>query len=173
MRLRRALFAFLMVATLLLPGCLGIGDSDEVTHFPEFSGVTDSGVTYSSDNLSGTAYVVLFSAEWCGTPCYSVMHHINSVLNGTTVVIMSTDPNTDITLQEWHRSANEYDDEGDDEGVSLPFQFMKGIQPSLDLDIEARPTIIFVKSDHLISDTHKGTFDDDQQLDDLFAEAEA
>jgi hypothetical protein len=167
---RRLLMPILLSLMMLLPGCIGGDEGDEgiepLREMPDFESLADDGATYSKSNLMGQGYIVLFSAEWCNAPCHNVMHKIYNNLEGATVLVMSTDPNTDITLEEWHEDADDYDDTDDDTGVDLPYAFMKGVEVSQELGIDARPTLIFVNNDGGVMAEHEGAVD---SIDDLKA----
>ena len=89
---------------------------------PDFQGVADNGETFSKSSVTGgdVGFIIVFSAEWCNAPCHQVMHKLHNSLDNPTVLVMSAS-NTDITLQEWHEDADDFDDEGNDTGVDLPF----------------------------------------------------
>ena len=107
--------------------------------FPVFSTVADNNETYDNSRMSGSAYIVVFSAEWCNSPCYTTMHAIWAAKAELPVLVMSTDPAENagsMTLSDWHESANAHDDEGDDTGVELTtYAFMKGSEVATSLDI--------------------------------------
>ena len=112
---RKLIVATLMAAMMMFPGCIG-GDeeTDEgLGALPDFQGVADNGETFSKSSMTGgdVGFIIVFSAEWCNAPCHQVMHNIHSALDNPTVLVMSTDPNTDITLQEWHEDADDFDDD--------------------------------------------------------------
>ena len=97
------------------------------------------------------------------------MHKIHNTLDNPAVLVMSTDPNTDITLQEWHEDADDYDDEGNDTGVDLPFAFMKGVEVAEELEISARPTLMFIDAEGNIMHKHEGAVTSDDSLVDMYA----
>ena len=166
---RRLLIPILLSLMMLLPGCIGGEEDGEIKPLramPDFESVADDGTTYSKSSMMGQGYIVLFSAEWCNAPCHNVMHKIHNNLEEATVLVMSTDPNTDITLEEWHEDADDYDDTDDDTGVDLPYAFMKGVEASQELGIDARPTLIFVNIDGDVMAEHEGAVD---SIDDLKA----
>ena len=149
----------------------GLFDSDdggvELEQFPDFSTVADDGVTYSNSNYAGEPYIVLFSAEWCDSPCHATMHAINSALNDASMIVLSTDPADNpqgITLEDWHSRANAYDDDGEDLGQTLDFPFAKGIEEAEKVEISSRPSIVFVNSDGGIVEIHKGGLSDADEI---------
>ena len=168
---RRLLMPILLSLMMLLPGCIG-GDTDEkiesLGEMPEFESVADDGQTYSKTSMMNQGYIVLFSAEWCNAPCHNVMHKLYNNLSDATVIVMSTDSSTDITLEEWHEDADDYDDEGNDTGVDLPYPFMKGVEAAEDLGINARPTLLFVNGDGLIMAQHEGAVNSIDDLQDMY-----
>lgn len=149
----------------------GLFDSDgggvELEQFPDFSTVADDGVTYSNSNYAGEPYIVLFSAEWCDSPCHATMHAIKSALNDASMIVLSTDPADNpqgITLEDWHNRADAYDDDGEDLGQTLDFPFAKGIEQAEEVEISSRPSIVFVNSDGEIVDIHKGGLSDADEI---------
>ena len=149
-----------IVLCLLIFGWVsGVFDSDDgdavENPFPEFSAVGDDGEEHTLDDYKGNPFIVLFSAEWCNTPCHATMHALNSTLNAP-ILVMSTDPSEEISLQDWHEMANSHDDEGNDTGQTLEIPFMKGISVAEDIGIMARPTVIFVDWNGGIVANHKG-----------------
>jgi hypothetical protein len=143
-----------------------LGESD-LEPFPVFSTVADDGLTYSNSDYEGAPYIVIFSAEWCDSPCHSTMHAINSTLNGPPIMVFSTDPADSpqgINLTEWHDRSNSYDDEGDDLGQTLDFPFAKGIEQAEEVKISSRPSIVFVNSDGGIVNIHKGGLSDSEVI---------
>ena len=171
---RRFIIPFLVSLIMLSPGCIG-GDDNEIEtmgEIPDFEAVADDGENYSKSSMMGQGYIILFSAEWCNAPCHNVMHKLYNNLEEATVLVMSTDPNTDITLQEWHEDADDYDDEDNDSGVDLPDPFMKGVEASNEIGINARPTLIFVNADGFVMAEHEGavnSIDELQEMYDLIA----
>lgn len=167
-RLKSAFLACTFLCIIAMPGCIGGGDDsskETLGVFPEFESVADDGETYDNARMAGSGFIVLFSAEWCNTPCHSVMHHLYEATNGgATVLVMSTDPSEDITLEEWHQDANDYDDQGDDTGVTLVYPFMKNVNGAAELGVTSRPTVYFVDGDGDIMAMNEGAFDDDQAI---------
>ncbi len=170
--IRRFSIPILLSLLMLLPGCIGGNDDaiEPLRDMPNFESVADDGETYSKSSMMGQEYIILFSAEWCNAPCHNVMHKLYNNLEGATVLVMSTDPNTDITLDEWHEDADDYDDGDNDTGVDLPYPFMKGAGVSEELGIDARPTLIFVNVEGYVMAEHEGavnSIDDLQAMYDL------
>lgn len=170
-RIQTHLVALLLTCTALLSGCIFADDEvgDEGTYFPDFTSVGDDGNTYSLSDFEGTPLIVLFSAEWCDTPCHVTMHTINSTLEAPQMIVMSTDPQDNpqgITLQDWHEKASAYDDEGDDLGQTLEFPFMKGIEAAEEIGVTARPTVVFVNGEGEIAKLHKGGLTDEDEIRD-------
>ncbi|MCS5527011.1 MAG: peroxiredoxin family protein [Candidatus Poseidoniales archaeon] len=161
-------FAGLLALILLFPGCLGNSSDDgDALSFPQFTSIGDDNMSYSLSDFSGSPFIVLFSAEWCDTPCHMTMHAINSALDEPSMLVMSTDPQENpqgITLQDWHEKASAHDDEEGDVGQTLGFPFMKGVEASVQLEIDARPTIFFVNSDGNIVSTHEGGITDEDEI---------
>ncbi|MBT4059687.1 MAG: redoxin domain-containing protein [Euryarchaeota archaeon] len=161
-------FAGLLALILLFPGCLGTSTDDlETPPFPQFISLADDNITYTLSDFSGAPFVVIFSAEWCDSPCHMTMHAINSALNEPAMIVMSTDPQDEpqgITLQDWHDKASAYDDEEGNSGQTLEFPFMKGVDASKELEIDARPSILFVDSDGKIITLHEGGVTDEDEI---------
>jgi peroxiredoxin len=161
-------FAGLLALILLFPGCLINSTNDGKTlAFPQFTSIADDNVTYSLSDFSGAPFIVLFSAEWCDTPCHMTMHAINSALDEPAMLAMSTDPQDNpqgITLQDWHEKASAHDDEEGDVGQTLGFPFMKGVEAAVQLEIDARPTIFFINSDGNIESIQEGGITDEDEI---------
>ena len=69
------------------------GDDEEaVLMFPSFSAVADDGQTYDNERMAGSGFIVVFSAEWCNSPCHTTMHAIWNAQAELPVLVMSTDP---------------------------------------------------------------------------------
>ena len=162
--MRKALLAFFVSISLFLAGCLDDSTVDELKVdpveepelFPEWNELTDDGTNWSSSSLSGEAYIVIFSAQWCNSPCHNLMHNIWSVHPELPVMVMSTDNESSITFEEWHDSADAYDDEENDTGVDLTtYRFMLGDEEGQAMGITSPGTVMYVNSDGVI--TWKGT----------------
>ncbi len=159
----------LLSSSLILSGCIFTEDDvhEEGAKFPDFTSVADDGNTYSLSDYKGAPFIVLFSAEWCDTPCHMTMHAINSTLSGPTMIVMSTDPQDSpqgISLLDWHEKASAYDDEGSDIGQTLEFPFMKGIEAAEEIEVSARPTVVFVNAEGTIVKLHKGGLTDENEI---------
>lgn len=174
----RAVVAPLLVCFLFtasLAGCLS--EEEEDVTFPTFSAVADDGQTYDNARMAESgAYLVLFSAEWCNSPCYNTMHKIWEAQANLPVLVMSTDPveNTGgVSLSDWHDSADAHDDEGNDTGVSLTsYAFMKGHEAGQALGIDTPGTLVFVNGDGVVTATHEGRIDSTQMIVDYWNEAQ-
>jgi len=169
LRFHRALLLSLIIFS---SGCLGSSDSvDEgLGPFPEFSATADDGLNYSNADVDGQPFIVLFSAEWCNTPCHQIMHQIYDVLQeNVTVLVMSTDPVEDITLEEWHDDSNDYDDAGGDTANTLPWPYMKAVDAAAELDVKSRPNVYFVDDAGYIQALNEGSFDSDDEVREMYA----
>lgn len=159
--LRTAFTLFVLMAASL-SGCLG-EEEDPTQMFPSFSAVADDDTRYDNARMSGSPYIVLFSAEWCNNPCYTSMHTIWEAVPELPVLVMSTDPVENIsgvTLSDWHDSADAHDDEGDDTGVSLTtYAFMKGSEPAAELGIDTPGSVVFVNAQGEVTEIHEGRLD--------------
>lgn len=166
-RMKSGFLALVLFGIVAMPGCLG--GPEPLGPFPDFAAEADDGVNYTKAGMAGEGFIALFSAEWCNTPCHSVMHQIYNVTDGkATVLVMSTDPENDKTLEEWHQDANDYDDVGNDTGVDLPYPFMKNPEGAIALDVTSRPVIYFVDANGDILAVNEGAFDDEQTLIDAW-----
>ena len=104
----------LLVTTLLLlptlAGC--VSEEEELEKFPDFNATADDGQVYNLEKMSNTPFIVMFSAEWCNSPCYSTMHSMWGAEANLPVLVMSTDPAENaggVTLEQWHESADAHD----------------------------------------------------------------
>ena len=147
---RIKLMTVLVVLLFPLTGCTA-QEEEALQAFPAFSSVADNGETYDNARMSGGAYIVVFSAEWCNSPCHTTMHAIWSAQPELPVLVMSTDPAENagsMTLSDWHESANAHDDEGGDTGVDLTtYAFMKGADTAEALDITRPGSLAFVNTE--------------------------
>jgi hypothetical protein len=157
----------LLLLTSPLAGCTS-DESETIESFPTFSTTADNGETYDNQRMAGSPYIVVFSAEWCNSPCYTTMHAIWAAKAELPVLVMSTDPAEGAggyTLQEWHESADAHDDEGEDIGVSLTtYAFMKGSDVATELDITRPGSLAFVNDEGVVSFLHEGRMDDTQEI---------
>jgi hypothetical protein len=160
----------LLTLTLLLTPLSGCTEeeAEDVLAFPSFSQVADNGETYNNARMAGGGFIVVFSAEWCNSPCYTTMHAIWAAQAELPVFVMSTDPAenaTGITLSEWHDSANAHDDEGEDIGVTLTtYAFMKGSEVAKNLDITRPGSLGFVNGDGEVVYLHEGRMDNTDDI---------
>lgn len=170
------IWTLLAISLLFSPlaGCTS-DDGDESVVFPTFSAIADNDEVYNNTRMDGNPFIVIFSAEWCNNPCYTSMHSIWETLPEITVLVMSTDPvenASGITLSEWHDSADAFDDDGDESGVSLTsYAFMKGHEPGEKLGITAPGTVMFVNSGGEVTKTHVGLLNDSTEIQTYWDEA--
>ena len=170
------LTALLTLMLLLTPitGCTA-EEGETAQTFPVFSSVADDNQTYDNARMAGGAYIVVFSAEWCNSPCYTTMHAIWNAKAELPVLVMSTDPAENaggLTLSEWHDSANAHDDEDEDEGVELTtYAFMKGSEVAAELDITRPGSLAFVNGQGEITYLHEGRMDDSATILEKWNEA--
>ena len=168
----------LVVLLLISTGFAGCTseETEELKVFPQFSSVADDNETYNKAKMAGSPYIVMFSAEWCNNPCHTSMFTIWEALPELPVLVMSTDPAENasgITLQDWHESANAFDDESGDTGVTLTtYAFMKGVEPGLELDITSPGTVMFVNAEGYITATKVGMLEEPQEVLDLWETAQ-
>ena len=74
-----------------LTGCTA-EEEEKTLVFPNFSEIADDDQTYDNERMSGNAFIVIFSAEWCNNPCFTTMHAIWETQPELPVLVMSTDP---------------------------------------------------------------------------------
>ena len=181
-------FVMVLTLTLLLTplsGCTG-EEGDEVQSFPSFSAVADNNETYNNTRMAGGGYIVIFSAEWCNSPCYTTMHAIWAAQAELPVLVMSTDPAenaTGITLSEWHDSANAHDDEDanndgtideTEAGVTLTsYAFMKGSEVAKTLGITKPGSLAFVNGEGELIYLHEGRMDNTEEITKYWNQANA
>lgn len=143
--MQRWLLAILVVLTPLA-GCTG--DSLELQKIPEFTLITEEGAI-SSNDFENQAFVIVFSAQWCGTPCHNNMHNLNLSVPGINVLVVSTDiddePNG-VTLSMWEQSVNEFDDDKElNQTLQYTFSRVNVTQNfASDMGIDSPGTVIFV-----------------------------
>jgi hypothetical protein len=159
--MQRTLLAIMLAATITLAGCTSDStddskeidnDVDSVPTFPVWSEITDDNTTWSSDKLEGEAYIVIFSAQWCNSPCFNLMHRIWDTQPNIPVMVMSTDNGSEMSFQDWHDSADAYDDEDGETNNNLTsFRFMLGDEEGRELGITSPGTTIFVNKEGVMS----------------------
>lgn len=81
----------LAVLLLMLTPLTGCTSEEEASlqMFPTFSSVADNNETYDNARMAGGAFIVVFSAEWCNSPCYTTMHAIWAAQAELPVLVMS------------------------------------------------------------------------------------
>ncbi|HJM66498.1 MAG TPA: redoxin family protein [Candidatus Thalassarchaeaceae archaeon] len=144
----RSWLVLILILIAPLAGCTG--NSNDYEMLPEFTVLTE-GESVSYSNFSNQPYVVVFSAQWCGTPCHNNMHNLNLSVPGIEVLVVSTDidenPNG-VTLTMWKESVDEYDD-NKEFNQTLEYTFSR-VNPSqnfaTEMGIDAPGTVIFVDS---------------------------
>ena len=173
---KMTVLAAMVLMLMPLTGCTA-EEEVEVTKFPMFSAVADDDQTYSNARMEGGAYIVVFSAEWCNSPCYTTMHAIWAAKAELPVLVMSTDPAENasgFTLSEWHASADAHDDNETtgDSGVSLTtYAFMKGSDVATALDITRPGSLAFVNAAGEVTYLHEGRMDSTEDILTRWAEA--
>jgi hypothetical protein len=172
------ILAFLTLTLLLTPltGCTA-EEEEEAVAFPAFSSLADNDETYDNARMAGSPFIVVFSAEWCNSPCYTTMHALWAAQPELPVLVMSTDPvenATGVTLSEWHASADAHDDDDTtgDAGVSLTtYAFMKGSEVATALDITRPGSLAFVNGEGEVTYLHEGRMDDTDEILKRWSEA--
>lgn len=159
--MQRTLLAIMLAAIVSLAGCTSESTDDSqkiddggvsVPIFPVWSEITDDNTTWSSDKLDGEAYIVIFSAQWCNSPCFNLMHRIWDTQPNIPVMVMSTDNGSEMSFQDWHDSADAYDDEDGETNNNLTtFRFMLGDEEGQELGVTSPGTTIFVNKEGLMS----------------------
>lgn len=170
--MQRTLLAILLVTTISLAGCTSnsIDDSQKIDDggipvplFPIWSELTDDNTTWSSEKLENQAYIVIFSAQWCNSPCYNLMHRIWDTQPDIPVMVMSTDNGSEMSFQDWHDSADAHDDDEDETNNNLTtFRFMLGDEEGQALDVTSPGTTIFVDKEGMISWSGKSSEANDE-----------
>jgi len=157
--IQRFLVAILILMTPLA-GCTG--SSNEYQMLPEYTLLTEEG-SVSNTNFSNQAYVIVFSAQWCGTPCHNNMHNLNLSVPGINVLVVSTDIDAEpngVTLSMWKDSVNEYDDDKE-QNQTLDYSFSRvdaSQNFASDMGIDSPGTVIFVDTQGNERHRQVGTF---------------
>ena len=171
----RKLFVLLTAFSLLLAGCTSDdsnGDDspdevpvEELEVFPDWHEMTDDGTNWSSERLDGQAYIVIFSAQWCNSPCFDLMHTIWNAQSDLPVMVMSTDNGSEVSFEDWHDSADAHDDEDGETNNNLTtYRFLLGDEEGQQLDITSPGTTIFVNKNGDITWKGKSSVAKDEQL---------
>ena len=171
----RKLFVLFAAFSLLLAGCTSDDSKeddspDEVTVeelevFPDWHEMTDDGTNWSSERLDGQAYIVIFSAQWCNSPCFDLMHTIWNAQSDLPVMVMSTDNGSEVSFEDWHDSADAHDDEDGETNNNLTtYRFLLGDEEGKQLDITSPGTTIFVNKNGDITWKGKSSVAKDEQL---------
>ncbi|DAC23255.1 MAG TPA: hypothetical protein HA345_04180 [Candidatus Thalassarchaeaceae archaeon] len=151
-----------LIALTPLTGCTS--ESEEVIALPEYNLLDHTNSTVEKEDYLGAPYVILFSAQWCGTPCHNNMHNLNTSVPGIEVVVVSTEYDyapQGVSMLEWIDIVNEFDDDGDDIGQTLEYTFTRVIEGddfAEQMDVFAPGTVIFVNSVGEEIQRHEGSF---------------
>ena len=157
--MQRCLLAILVLLAPLA-GCTG--DSSELEKIPEFTVLTED-ATISNNDFANQAFVIVFSAQWCGTPCHNNMHNLNLSVPGINVLVVSTDIDAEpngVTLSMWKDSVNEYDDDKE-QNQTLDYSFSRvdtSQNFASDMGIDSPGTVIFVDTQGNERHRQLGTF---------------
>ena len=171
----RKLFVLFAAFSLLLAGCTSDDSKEddspdevpieELEVFPEWDEMTDDGTNWSSERLDGQAYIVIFSAQWCNSPCFDLMHTIWNAQSDLPVMVMSTDNGSEVSFEDWHDSADAHDDEDGETNNNLTtYRFLLGDEEGRQLDITSPGTTIFVNKNGDITWKGKSSVAKDEQL---------
>ena len=171
----RKLFVLFAAFSLLLAGCTSDDSKEddspdevpieELEVFPEWDEMTDDGTNWSSERLDGQAYIVIFSAQWCNSPCFDLMHTIWNAQSDLPVMVMSTDNGSEVSFEDWHDSADAHDDEDGETNNNLTtYRFLLGDEEGQQLDITSPGTTIFVNKNGDITWKGKSSVAKDEQL---------
>ena len=171
----RKLFVLFAALSLLLAGCTSDDSKEddspdevpieELEVFPEWDEMTDDGTNWSSERLDGQAYIVIFSAQWCNSPCFDLMHTIWNAQSDLPVMVMSTDNGSEVSFEDWHDSADAHDDEDGETNNNLTtYRFLLGDEEGQQLDISSPGTTIFVNKNGDITWKGKSSVAKDEQL---------
>ena len=171
----RKLFVFFAAFSLLLAGCTSDDSKEddspdevpveELEVFPDWHEMTDDGTNWSSERLDGQAYIVIFSAQWCNSPCFDLMHTIWDAQSDLPVMVMSTDNGSEVSFEDWHESAEAQDDEDGEANNNLTtYRFLLGDEEGQQLEITSPGTTIFVNKNGDITWKGKSSVAKDEQL---------
>ena len=174
--MRKKFFVLLLGFCLVLAGCTSDDSGEEedssegeyveeVEKFPEWDELTDDGTNWSSTKLDGQAYIVVFSAQWCNSPCFNLMHTIWDAQSELPVMVMSTDNGSEVSFEDWHDSADAYDDEGDEANTNLTsYKFLLGDKEGQELGVTSPGTTMFVNKAGEITWKGKSSVASDEEL---------
>ena len=171
----RKLFVLFAAFSLLLAGCTSDDSKEddspdevpveELEVFPDWHEMTDDGTNWSSERLDGQAYIVIFSAQWCNSPCFDLMHTIWDAQSDLPVMVMSTDNGSEVSFEDWHDSADAHDDEDGEANNNLTtYRFLLGDEEGQHLEITSPGTTIFVNKNGDITWKGKSSVAKDEQL---------
>ena len=171
----RKLFVLFAALSLLLAGCTSDDSKEddstdevpveELEVFPDWHEMTDDGTNWSSERLDGQAYIVIFSAQWCNSPCFDLMHTIWDAQSDLPVMVMSTDNGSEVSFEDWHDSADAHDDEDGEANNNLTtYRFLLGDEEGQQLEITSPGTTIFVNKNGDITWKGKSSVAKDEQL---------
>ena len=171
----RKLFVLFAAFSLLFAGCTSDDSKEddspdevpveELEVFPDWHEMTDDGTNWSSDRLEGQAYIVIFSAQWCNSPCFDLMHTIWNAQSDLPVMVMSTDNGSEVSFEDWHDSADAHDDEDGETNNNLTtYRFLLGDEEGQQLEITSPGTTIFVNKNGDITWKGKSSVAKDEQL---------
>ena len=165
MQLNSTFIAVFVALLIFMPGCLSGDESNDGELIPTFSVVADDEMTYSSDNLLGTPYILHFSASWC-TQCRTTIHAVDNQLSAQTYIVVSTDDTDSEKLSDWHLQVNESQD---DSTVDTPFSANAELAESL--DIKNTPILILVNSEGVMVSRHIGPLTESSDIEAFWAKA--
>jgi cytochrome c biogenesis protein CcmG/thiol:disulfide interchange protein DsbE len=165
MQLNSTFIAVFVALLIFMPGCLSGDESNDGELIPTFSVVADDEMTYSSDNLLGTPYILHFSASWC-TQCRTTIHAVDNQLSAQTYIVVSTDDTDSEKLSDWHLQVNESQD---DSTVDTPFSANAELAESL--DIKNTPILILVNSEGVMINRHIGPLTESSDIEAFWAKA--
>ena len=165
MQLNSTFIAVLVALVIFMPGCLSDDGSNNGEFIPTFSVVADDEMTYSSDNLLGTPYILHFSASWC-TQCRPTIHAVDNQLSAQTYIVVSTDDTDSEKLSDWHLQVNESQDNST---VDTPFSANAELAEAL--DIKNTPILIIVNSEGVIIYRHIGPLTESSDIEAFWAKA--
>ena len=177
MKTNLSILVVLLMISTGFAGCTS-DEGDALQVFPQFSSLADNDQTYNKAKMSGSPFIVMFSAEWCNNPCHTSMFTIWEAIPELPVLVMSTDPAENasgITLQDWHEAANAFDDDDStgDSGVTLTtYAFMKGVDAAEDLGVTSPGTVMFINADGYITATKVGMLEEPEEVLDLWETAQ-
>ncbi len=81
--------------------------SEIVKHIPPFNMTSHDGISYSSQGLMGTSYVLYFSAQWC-SHCHPTLTALDNVIHSNRLIIIGKDARPEYeNMSQWKSDTEE------------------------------------------------------------------